>query len=149
MSITVVGHWELGYSAPLTELLLWAWPLREFAVEDWRMWPVSGVRNAESRSVTLTEFENIDAALEGLSGTRVFVEPDNPSFPLDTVMLHKFEHPEDAIYIFGSNHFNPTVGRITDRDVALQVPTVDNRGVLWAHQVMVTVLYDRLVKSWR
>jgi len=148
-TVTVVGAWELGDSvSPLTESYLWAWPLREFGVTEWRMWPVSGIRCPE-RTVTLTEFHDINAALEGLSGQRVFLEPDNSSFPLDTIMLHEFEHPEDAIYIFGSNHFNPTVGRITDDDVALQLPTVKNSGVLWPHQVMVTVLYDRLVKSWR
>lgn len=145
---TVVGSWELGYNAPLNESYLWAYPLRDFGVVDWRMWPVSGIKCPDQK-VELTEYPDIDAALDGLTGTRIFVEPSKTNFPLDVTWLHEFDHPEDAIYIFGSAHFNPTVGRITENDMALQMPTLNNDGVLWPHQVMVAVLYDRLVKSWR
>jgi len=146
---TVIGSWELGYSAPLTESYLWAWPLREFEVTDWRMWPISGIRCPEQR-VTLTEYPTINDALEGVK-SRIFLEPRNTSypFPSESIWLPDFEHPEEAVYVFGSNHFNPTIARVRPEDVVVTMPTVENSGVLWSHQVMVSVLYDRMVKSWR
>jgi hypothetical protein len=148
MAPTVVGSWELGYSAPLTESYLWAWPLRDFGVVDWRMWPVSGIKCPEQQ-VSLTEYPTIDDALAGLTGQRVYLEPSNGTFPLDPIWLHDFEHPEDAIYIFGSVYFNPTVGRLTENDLVVQMPTLHDTGVPFPHQICVAVLYDRLVKSWQ
>ena len=147
MTVTIVGHWELSWNTPIKEAELWAIPMRDFGVYEWRMWPVSGILNQEQQ-VHLTEYPDLDVALKGLPGRRVFLEADG-HFPLATTQLHEYEHPEDAVYIFGSAHFNAALARRTDADDAVQVPTVENAGALWPHQVMVAVLYDRLVKSWR
>jgi hypothetical protein len=80
--------------------------------------------------------------------THVYVEPQNPKFPHDGVDLRDFEHPENVLYIFGSAHFNPIAYK-GKGDLSLTIPTARNNGVLWPHQCMVTLLYDRLVKQCR
>jgi hypothetical protein len=153
MAATVIGHWELSWNSPIKEAELWNMALREFGVADWWMWPVSGIRHSEHR-VNLHERESFTAIMDELDqvrpdATRVFLEPRNPTFPLDSEDLHTFDHPEDVIYIFGSNHFNPTISNLRPGDLAVTIPTVRNDGVLWPHQCFVTVSYDRLVKSWQ
>lgn len=147
MAVTVIGHWELSWNTPLKESELWQFPLREFGVEDWVMFPVTGIRIREPK-VTLIEAHTMDEALELSKGVRVFVEP---AFPKDLghVYLPEFDHPEDVTYIFGSAHLNPAAARKTDGDIVLAIPTLDNKGALWPHQCLLTILYDRLVKSWQ
>lgn len=147
----VVGHWEQSYLAPLTEAPFWAWPLRDFGVTEWWMHPISGIRNIESK-IHLHERNDLRECLAELADRPfVFVEPPNTSFPItmDPEWLADFDHPDDAVYVFGSAHFNP-MAQLYDpeRDRHLAMETVGNRGVLWPHQVAVTVLRDRLVKSW-
>jgi len=148
----IVGHWEQSYLAPLTETPFWALPLRDFGVADWWMHPVSGVRSSEAL-VTLHERANLHDCLAELADrTFVFVEPPTPAFPatMNPEWLTEFEHPDDAVYVFGSAHFNPLLqGYDPNQDRHVAIETVDNKGVLWPHQVAVTVLHDRLVKSWR
>jgi hypothetical protein len=147
---TVVGRWELEWNVPQQESVLWAFPLRDFGVTDWRMWPVTGIRCPESQ-VTLTEGHTLDELLPE-AGVRVYLEPVCPNFPFPfpNRPLHEFEHPADAVYVFGSAHFNPTVGnRVREQDHIVTLQTVQNGGVLWPHQVLTTVLHDRLVKQWR
>lgn len=130
---------------------MWAWPIREFGGSDWRMWPVSGVQ-CPDQSVTLTEYHSVQEMLADLPDdyVRVFLEPDSKMFPLDApTLLPDFEHPNKAAYIFGSNHFNPTIANRRPGDPAVVLPTICNSGVLWASQVAVVLLYDRLVKAWQ
>ena len=150
MTVTVVGHWELSWNTPIKEADLWDLPLRDFGVSDWWMWPVTGIRHGEQK-VTLRERASLAEILEEVSGTRVFVEPRNEHFDssMTSVDLQNFSHPEDSLYIFGSAHFNPTVAHKKGDDLGVTLPTVENNGVLWPHQVLVAVLYDRLVKSWQ
>jgi len=149
MAVAVAGHWELSWSSPIKEADLWNLPLRDFGVSEWWMWPVSGVRNNEQRTVQLFERDSLRTILEDNGDTtKVFVEAPG-FFDFETVMLNEFEHPDDVLYIFGSAHFNPTVANMREDDVAVTIPTVEGKGVLWPHQCLVTVLYDRLVKSWQ
>jgi hypothetical protein len=147
--LAIAGHWELSWNTPIKEADLWNLPLRDFGVDEWWMWPVSGIRNSEPQ-VSFNEVETFAEILQRFSDfTKVFVEPRSP-FPLESKDLHEFDHPEeDCVYIFGSAHFNPTVANKTDEDLAVTIPTAQNSGVLWPHQCAVTVLYDRLVKSWQ
>lgn len=146
---TVVGGWELSWNTPIKEAELWNLPLRDFGVVDWRMWPVSGIRQNE-QAVELTEYVDLVACLDGL-GDRpwVFIEPAMELYGIEPAELVRFEHPDDPVYVFGSAHYNPIVAGLNrDGDSVVRVPTVENAGVLWPHQVLVAVLYDRLVKSW-
>lgn len=143
--IVVAGHWELSWNTPIKEGELWMFPLRDFGVDRWHMWPVSGI--AQREKVQLIEHPNFQSILEAEAGrTRVFVEPRNAHFKIPTVMLPEFEHPKDVMYVFGSSHFNPAQYR-EEGDPVVTVPTLHDAGVLWPHQCLVAVLYDRLMKQ--
>jgi tRNA(Leu) C34 or U34 (ribose-2'-O)-methylase TrmL len=149
--VAVVGHWEQSWNVPATEAPMWSLPLRDWGVAEWHMWPVTGIRNGEQR-VELVEHHDLESALRSADGSLVFVEPRNPSFPTTMlgVDLPDFDHPHNAVYVFGSAHHNP-VAHVGSRFAHEQVviPTVENAGVLWPHQALSVVLYDRLVKSWQ
>jgi len=139
--VAVLAHWEWRDMVPMTEAPLWNLPLRDFGIVDWRMVPVSGIRNSE-RKVPLREFPTYDDALEGCELRRVFMEPRSHETP-ETVWLHDFNHPRDCIYIFGSAHYNPAVMHKRQQDDVVSIKTAQNRGVLWSHQAAVITLYDR------
>ena len=148
--IAVAGHWEIGYSTPIQEANYWNLVLRDFGVSEWAMWPVSGVRHNEQHKVRLREFHDLPAILDHYAHLpRVYLEPRRSFGSDETTWLHDFKHPEDCLYIFGSAHFNPTIGHVQDRDSVVSIATVDNAGVPWAFQCLMVVLYDRLVKSWQ
>ena len=150
--LTVVGHWELGYNAPLTEAPLWNFVLREFNVSDWWMWPASGIQNSEeNQGVNLHERASLYDILDEVSGTRVFVEAQAKAHPvtLESTWLHEFDHPDDAVYIFGSAYHNSAVQAWTEGDLRLSIKTERDNGVLWPHQCLLTILHDRMVKSWQ
>lgn len=150
MSIAVAGRWELEWNTPIKEMDLWNLMLRDFAVKNWFMWPISGIKNSES-AVSLHERENMSEVLNDKivkDYTRVYFEPYNPiQLPEAGEDLRFFKHPEDALYIFGSAHYNPVGSNKTEKDKVVQVPTVKNKGVLWPTQCLAICLYDRLVKE--
>lgn len=152
MTVKVVGHWELGYNTPIMEAPLWSWVLREFNVSDWWMWPVSGIRNGEeNQGIHLEERHNLAEILSEVSGTRVFAEAQSQAHPvtLGSTWLHEFDHPDDAVYIFGSVYSNSAVQAWTEGDLQLSIKTETDNGVAWPHQCLFTILYDRMVKSWQ
>lgn len=140
--VAVLAHWEWRDMVPMTEAPLWNLPLRDFGIVDWRMVPVSGIRNPEPQ-VELREYHGYEAALDGCRLQRVFVEPRTEHQNPDTVWLHEFEHPQDCIYIFGSAHYNPTMFHRRPGDPVVSIKTFQDRGVLWSHQAACVVLYDR------
>jgi hypothetical protein len=150
-TIKVAGHWELDWNTPIKEVELWNLLLRDFAIEDWYMWPVSGIKHTEETWVHLHErptFNDIltDTGVKGLK--QVYFEPYNPvQQPEQGIDLRDLKHPQNVLYIFGSAHYNPVPGHKTNKDILVQVPTVENKGVLWPHQCLAMCLYDRLVKS--
>lgn len=147
--ICVLGAWDIGYHAPITEQYYWGFPLRDFDVAEWHMSPVSGIRNRE-HEVQLTEWPHYDdffAAHPEL--VRVFLEPRTKHQNADTVWLHDFKHPDECVYVFGSAHYNPTLKHRREGDFVVSVKTARDNGVMWGDQVMCITLYDRLQKSWR
>lgn len=149
--IKVAGHWELSWSAPYTEAQLWNFPLRAYKVSDWYMWPVTGVIHNEQQKVTLHERATCEEILaENQDLQHVYLEPYNRAFPeVSPVSLIDFVHPPNVLYIFGSAHYNPALLHRTATDDVVMVPNIENSGVLWPHQVLVALLYDRLVKGWQ
>ena len=144
----VLGHWELGYHAPITEQPYWSLPLRDFGLKRLDMIPVSGIRKSE-QVVDLHEWPDCGVFFkEHPDLHRVFVEPRTERFNPVTTWLHDFEHPDECVYVFGSAHFNPTLNHLRESDEVVSIKTVDDSGVLWAEQAMCLVLYDRMVKSW-
>lgn len=147
--VVIAGHWEIGYNSPIIEHYQWALPLRDFGVSEWAMCPVSGIANTEESRLPFREFKDYNEMLGAYSDLpRVFLEPRGPHNK-ETVWLHDFEHPTDALYVFGSAHFNPTLQHVREGDTVVTIKTMEDKGVLWSSQALVITLYDRMVKSWR
>lgn len=150
MTVAVAGHWEIGYNTPIIEANYWNFPLRDFEVPKWLMTPVSGISHNQKTYVDLEEFTDYNSMLNSCTDlVRVFVEPRTQHENPDTIWLHDFEHPQDCVYVFGSAHYNPTIAHLREQDFVVTIKTVQDRGVLWAHQCFPLVLHDRLVKSWQ
>ena len=146
--IEVVGHWEIGYHAPITEQYYWSLVARDFAVDRWNMVPVSGIQNRE-REVDLVEWPSYGAFFEANPDLRrVFIEPRTRHQNPDTIWLHDYAHPESCVYVFGSAHYNPTLAHCGEGDDVVSVKTVQDKGVLWADQCLAIVLYER-AKQWQ
>lgn len=135
MAVGVAGAWELGYSAPLTELDLWQHLLREFRVDHWHMTPVSGIQ-----APGLTEHADLQEVIDACPYQVVFVDEAGEE------PLQSFEHPKDVLYVLGKQSFSP-FRAYGGRSVRIETPM--DSGMLWPHQAIAIVLYDRQVKSWR
>lgn len=136
MTVAVVGIWEIGWNTPIKELDLWEYPVRDFGVHRYYMTPVSGIVGPVIERARLE-----DVLEEEKDLARVYVD-ERGKEPLTT-----FLHPEDAIYIFGKASHSPlrsTAPRATD--LSVRIPTVQDAGLLWPHQAMCLVLYDRMLK---
>lgn len=148
--IRVAGAWELSWNTPIKEAELWNLVLRDFAIKDWFMWPVSGIRHNEENVVHLHERHDFKQILaENQDLVHVYIEPHNPVFPHNGIDLREFEHPKDVLYIFGSVGFNPIIGNKQEQDLSVTLPTIENAGVPWPHQILLGILYDRLTKGWK
>lgn len=148
--IKVAGHWEFGFNTPYNEAYYWSMPMRDFKIKDWLMVPVTGIRNQEERSVDLTEFDSYDSLLEYCGDIkRVFLEPRTEHQNPDTIWLHDYTHPEECVYVFGSAHYNPTVFHAREGDDVVSIKTEIDSGLLWSHQCLPIVLYDRMMKQWQ
>lgn len=137
-SVKVAGLWELGWSAPLTEHDLWQFPLRDFGVDAWFMSPVSGIRSDQ-----VTEVSDLTEVINSTDHEVVFVDDKG-----DT-SLRDFVHPENALYVLGKAGQSPMVSHRKAGDSAVCIDTHANGGMLWPHQAISIILYDRLVKSWQ
>jgi hypothetical protein len=130
--VKVAGIWERGWMAPITEFDLWAFPLRDFGVDEWIMTPVSGI--AEK----VTEFKNMGAVIEANSDLIPVYVDEKGETPLS-----QFEHPDNALYILGK------AGRSEFRKgISVKIETKEDSGLLWPHQAICVVLYDRKSKAW-
>jgi hypothetical protein len=147
--VAVAGHWEIGYMTPIIEHYMWAIPMWDLGVTEWYMHPVSGIFNTVKK-VNLHEKKDVNEILkdtQDLDLTRVYVEPSTYQWTHDGTLLPEFEHPENALYLFGSAHFNPMIAHFRkNKDRSVIIPTVQNAGLLWGNQAMITILYDRVVK---
>lgn len=143
--IKVAGLWELGWNTPLAESYLWQFVLRDFEIFDWYMAPISGVTHTESgQGLKLIEYTSMQSILDEHTERRVFVDE------MGETDLREFEHPEDAIYVFGNAGQSPMhQGFLREGDLSVRIPTVQNKGVLWPHQCLLAVMYDRIVKGWQ
>ena len=57
--VVVAGIWEDGWNTPIKELDLWHYPLRDFAVDELAMTPISGIATNKVR-----EFHRIEDIVE-------------------------------------------------------------------------------------
>lgn len=139
--MAIAGLWELGWNTPIKEAELWEYVLRDFSVEAFYMCPVSGIHAA-----FIQERPELPDVLDEYR-TRgipiVFVEA-RAATP-----LRQFDHPREALYIFGKATLNPLVAYGRAGDLSVWIETPQQLGALWPHQAAAIVLYDRQVKAWR
>lgn len=133
--IKVAGVWEFGWNTPLQEFDLWAFPLRDYNVDEFIMSPVTGIQRKVTEFVT---FEDVISANPGL--TPVFVEEEGAGY------LDDFEHPADALYLFGRAGYSPWKAR-GKKGLSVKIETASGKGLLWPHQCATTVLRDRMLKN--
>jgi len=130
--IEVAGIWEQGWNVPLMEADQWEMVMAEFGVERLNMTPISGIDKP-----WIHEYPSIEELLADRSHlTPVFVDESAE------VELSEFEHPKDALYVFGRCSYSPFHGH---EGQAVKIQTV-KPGMLWPHQAMAIVLYDRSQK---
>jgi len=128
--IEVAGTWELGWSAPITEVDQWWTVMREFNVERLNMTPISGIAKN-----WVHEYPSFDELLADRPLTPVFITENAP------VELRDFEHPEDALYVLGKVSYSPFSDLSQDHlSVRIDSP---KPGMLWPHQALAIVLYNR------
>jgi hypothetical protein len=136
--IKVAGVWEQGWNTPICEYDLWAYPLRDFGVDEWYMTPVSGINRPG-----LTELKSLEE-VTALNPDLVPVYVDEEG----EVELQDFEHPEDVLYICGKASYSPwRASGATGKSI--RIKTIQDKGLLWPHQCMALILYDRMLKSWQ
>jgi len=129
--IECAGAWEQGWNVPILEADLWEMVMSEFGVKRLNMTPVSGIKKP-----WIHEYPTIEDLLEDRSHlTPVFVDERA------TVELEQFEHPENALYVFGRVSYSPYV-KYGEGAVTLKIAT-PQPGMLWAHQALAIILYDR------
>lgn len=144
MVVKVAGLWELNWNNPLSESWLWSFVLREYAIPEWYMSPVTGIihNEAYSGNLLLTE-KNTFAEILALN-------QDLPKIYVDekgSIELQEFEHPDSCLYVFGNAGLSLMRDNLLPGDFSIKIPTLGNSGVLWPHQCLLTVMYDRFIKS--
>jgi hypothetical protein len=136
MTVRVAGVWELGYNTPLMELDLWQYPLREFAVDEFVMSPVSGIR-----SEAVIEVHDLGVWLAKQTDQIVFLDEHGE------IPLKEFTHPENCIYVLGKASMSTYRAYSKPGDLSVRIETPGNTGMIWQHQAVVVALYDRMMKG--
>jgi len=139
--IKVAGLWEQGWNTPFLEYDLWEYPLRDFGVSQLYMCPISGIDKQVSERKSIQEVldENPDLTIVWIDET-------------GKTPLKEFVHPENVLYIAGKTTSRPMVQFSKPNHQSIRIETKkdgSNEGMLWAHQAVSIVLYDRLMKSWQ
>lgn len=137
--IKLAGIWERGWNTPIKEIDLWEMIIREFEVHQLYMTPISGIDNG--CIIELPKMEQIISMNPSMS--IVFVTEKTEE------TLFDFEHPKDALYIFGRVGPDCTSLFRKGIDKKVKIETTANKGLLWPHQAAGILLYDRLKKSWQ
>jgi hypothetical protein len=137
--IATAGVWELTWSTPIVEADLWRYVLQNYGVAHWFMSPISGIANKY-----VEERPGLPDVLNELRGELSVVFVDE----CGETRLPDFEHPRDALYVFGKANYSPALGLRENGEPVVAIPSFTvgkNNGLLWPHQAAAIVLYDRLV----
>ena len=108
--------------------------MTEFGVERMNATPISGIQKR-----WVHEYPTMAHLLDDRAHlTPVFIDENG------TTELREFEHPKDALYVFGRYSYSPAIneglGGLTVR-IGSARP-----GFMWPHQALSIVLYDRLCR---
>jgi len=122
----------------------WRFLLSHFQVDTFCMTPATGALHQVycKHDVELTELGSLDDAVRIWQDCEPVAIDENGELPLGG-----FEHPENALYLFGRTGATPmSQGR---KSVYIECASGDRKPLLHPHQAAAIVLYDRLRKSWR
>lgn len=131
--MVVAGQWELGWNTPIKEVELWQFMLRDFGVAQFYMFPVSGIASNQVKERSSLE----DIIKEFSDHIPVFIDERGE------IDLEDFVHPENALYITGIANDKS----LPEEYKSIKIRTVANKGLLWSHQALSIVLYDKLIKD--
>lgn len=135
MSVKIALLWELGWNTPIKESELWIYPMREFGVEQIYASPISGIHVSQSY---IQERQTLEEIIEeNKDFTVVWCHEKGED------SLKSFQHPENALYIFGKTNYSPFLNMKEDGHKSLCIETPLNSGLLWGHQAAAIILYDR------
>ena len=132
--IEVAGIWEIGRNVPIMEADLWKCALRSYGIKKLNMMPITGIH-----APWITEFPSVDEILAAY--------PDHvPVFVDETsaVELEDFQHPENALYVFGRSCYSPFHDKAEDH-LSFFIDC-HQLGMLWPHQCLPMILRDRSKK---
>lgn len=115
----------------MTEMDQWWAVMRSFDIPMLHMTPVSGVDHK-----MLREHTSYDELLDEVRHlTHVFVHEEGE------VELADFEHPDDALYVFGKANFSPFIAYGKgELSVRIDCPKM---GMLWPHQALAILMHHR------
>jgi len=126
--ITIIGRWEKDWLDPKVELFMWKQLCAAFNVDKLVMVGVS-----DNPRITIDQYETMEEALINRQGVKVFLEPTG------NILLNKFKHPNDVIYIFG-NAMNNNL-KYEGVKVRINTPSITD---MFAVNAAAIVLADRL-----
>lgn len=129
--IKILGCWEQGWNTPFLEYDLYAFPAKEYGVDELLMTPASGIDKK------VTEYKTIqDAINENPDLEVIFVDESGEEY------LNNFKHPDNVLYVFGRASYSPwkALGK-KHRSVKITTPT--GKGRIWGHQAMILILQHR------
>jgi len=141
MVVTIAGLWELGWTAPISEIDLWNVICIEFNIQKLLMVPVTGVHN---KCKVLQETNDLPTVLKEINFPIIIFDE------LAENTLEDLIHPNDCVYLFGkATRSGVDLARDSKLPyTAVRVKTPANKGSLWAFHIASIVLYDRQVKAW-
>ena len=139
--IRVAGSWELGWNTPIKEVDLWETMLRDFDVEEWYMEPVSGIVGHSVQEVA--SLEGLVEEHRTLKTPIVFIDEKGKT------PLADFKHPKNVLYVLGKASYSPLQALGRDGDMSVRIETPAQAALLWPHQAVAIMLYDRMKKLWQ
>lgn len=152
MTVKIAGYWDLWFTHRESEYdISWRFMLKHFDVNEAIMIPKCGACDKialDASEVPLVEMDSIeDVLLNNNELVPVIIDERG------TTHLRDFQHPENALYIFGRTGGNPLDLLPDWAGATVLVESapkhMDTSALLHPNQACSIVLYDRLMKSWQ
>lgn len=137
-SVTVLGMWERWLEPERFERRVWKHTIQAFKVDRWGMCDVAG-----GPFTSPVQYADLATMLAAHPGPKTFLIP--PGRIEGTGNLSEYEHPENAIYVFGRGGEN-LVKHVTPADDVVSIHMPLGGAELYAAVALGQVLYDRQVK---
>ena len=150
MTVGLLFIWDEGWFHPNMEVTLWHDLALAYSVDLLIMIP--DLKRYNYQDINFVKYDDVETALDNHSDlTFVFLEPKNiaDSANVPSESLSSFDHPKDALYIFGNSGRN-NIGLYDQSrgDKVVYVPTIKQDQQIWSIEVASIVLYDRAKKAW-